>query len=70
MSKQPPAKRRRTELSLKGKIDLIKDANLSSPKITQKELGKKYGIGASTVSDILKRKQVYLDEFEKNANVF
>jgi len=39
------------------------------PKLTQKEKAKRHGIGSSTVSDILKRKQEYIQEFDKNANV-
>ena len=58
MSHRPQAKRRRIELSLKTKIDLIRAAELV-PKLNQKQLAEKFGIGISTVSDILKRKEEY-----------
>ena len=55
MSHQPQAKRRRIELYLKTKIDLIRDAELV-PKLNQKQLAEKFGIGISAVSDILNKK--------------
>lgn len=33
------------------------------PKLTQSELSKKYGIGTTTVSDILKRREFYRTQF-------
>ena len=58
MSHRPQAKRRRTELLLKTKRDLIRAAE-SVPKLNQKQLTEKCGIGTSTVSDILKIKEEY-----------
>ena len=55
MSHRPQAKRRRIELSLETKIDLIRAAE-SVPKLNQKQLAEKFGIGTSTVSDILQKK--------------
>lgn len=62
-----PAKRARTELTLDLKVRLIRDSH-STPKLTQKQLGIKYGISRQTVSDILKRQGKYLDNFEENAD--
>ena len=50
---------------LKLKINLIKD---SKSQIKQKDLAAKYGIGTSTVSDILKKKGEILQEYGNNAN--
>ena len=58
MSK-PPSKRRRVELTLQDKINLIKESE-SFPKPSQKSLSKKFEVGKTTVSDILKRKSKYL----------
>ena len=67
MSHRPQAKRRRIELSLKTKIDLIRAAE-SVPKLNQNQLTENFGIGTSTVSDILKKKkEEYCGEYEKNA---
>ncbi|XP_070560224.1 tigger transposable element-derived protein 4-like [Ptychodera flava] len=62
----PPAKRRRKELNLSDKIKLIKEAESSS--LTMKKLGEKYNIGKSTVSDIIKKKDEYVAQFEANAD--
>ena len=51
-----PKQNRPIELSLKTKIDLIR-ATESVPKLNQKQLAEKFGIGTSTVSDILKKKE-------------
>ena len=67
MSK-PPSKRRRVELTLQDKINLIKESE-SFPKSSQKSLSEKFGVGKTTVSDILKRKSKYLANFESNENV-
>lgn len=67
MSK-PPAKRRRIELTLEDKINLIKDSE-SFPKPSQKSLSEKFGVGKTTVSDILKRKSEYLANYENNDNL-
>ncbi|KAK3101564.1 hypothetical protein FSP39_004521 [Pinctada imbricata] len=57
----PSPKRQRKELNLEEKITLIDDSE-KVPKVTQKELSKKYGIGATTVSDIIKRKDFYREQ--------
>jgi hypothetical protein len=67
MSK-PPSKRRRVELTLQDKINLIKESE-SFPKPFQKSLSEKFGVGKTTVSDVLKRKSEYLANFESNENV-
>jgi hypothetical protein len=64
MSK-PPSKRRRVELTLQDKIN----ESESFPKPSQKSLSEKFGVGKTTVSDILKRKSEYLANFESNENV-
>ena len=56
MSHRTQAKRRRTELSLKIKIHLIRAAE-SVSKLNQKQLAEQFGIGTSTVSDILNKKR-------------
>jgi hypothetical protein len=56
MSK-PPSKRRRVELTLQDKIN----ESESFPKPSQKSLSEKFGVGKTTVSDILKRKSEYLE---------
>ena len=61
----PPRKRVRRELDLKQKVELIKDSR-TKPKPTQKYLGDKYGVGTSTVSDILKKSEAYLEQYENN----
>ena len=60
-------KRNHTEMSLEKKIDLIK-ASAAVPKPSQKDLGEKFGIGRSTVSDILKKKAHYLEAWESNTS--
>ena len=67
MSK-PPSKRRRVELTFQDKINLIKESE-SFPKPSQKSLSEKFGVGKTTVSDILKRKPEYLANFENNENL-
>jgi hypothetical protein len=52
-------------LTLKQKYDLVQEAG-KKPKPTQKELGIKFGIGKTTVSDILKRKSEYMRLFVEN----
>jgi hypothetical protein len=52
-------------------LEALKFINLRSvtnsiAKPTQKELGIKFGIGKTTVSDILKRKSEYTQLFEEN----
>ena len=67
MSSAPPRKRVRRELDLKQKVDMIKDARVK-PKPTQKFLSDKYGVGTSTVSDILKKADTYIEQYENNAS--
>lgn len=62
-----PAKRQRTELSLSDKVKLIKDHE-STPKVSQRDLAEKYKVGKSTVGDILRKKDTYMEQFELNAN--
>ena len=52
ISHRPQAKRRRIELSLKNKIDLIRAAE-SVPKLNQKQLTETFGIGTSTVAYLI-----------------
>ena len=53
------------ELTLEKKIDLIK-ASEAVPKPRQDDLSKKFGIGRSTVSDILRKRDLYLEAWESN----
>ena len=65
----PAPKRRRVELSLVDKIKLIQDSE-SLPKPTLKTLSKTFGVGKSTVSDILKiaiKKTMKRTEMGRNA---
>ena len=52
-----PAKRKRVELSLARKVDLLATYDVK-PRPTQKELATKFNIGRQT--DILKRREHYL----------
>ena len=61
----PSPKRARTDITLQKKMDLIKEAE-ALPKPTQKELSAKFGIDKTTVSDFLKRKEFYIQQFEEN----
>ncbi|CAC5403927.1 unnamed protein product [Mytilus coruscus] len=61
----PSPKRARKELSIENKMNLIKDYG-SVPKISQKDLSLKYGIGKATVCNILKRKDTYRAQYEEN----
>ena len=63
----PSPKRVRKDLTLKDKINLI-DESEKLPKVTQKELSVKFGIGTTTVSDILKRKEFYRKQFKEDAS--
>ena len=62
-----PSKRCRVELTLQDKINLLKESK-SFPKPSQKSLSEKFGVGKTTVSDILKRKSEYFANFENNEN--
>ena len=55
-SPSPSPKRARKELKLQLKIEMIKE--YESGTFRQTELASKYGIGKSTVSDILKQRDV------------
>ena len=59
------SKRGHNELTLEKKIDLIK-ASEAVPKPRQDDLSKKFGIGRSTVSDILRKRDLYLEAWESN----
>nr|XP_002735421.1 PREDICTED: tigger transposable element-derived protein 6-like [Saccoglossus kowalevskii] len=61
---RPPQKRRRVELTLADKVKLMKDSE--STNLTRQQLGQKYGIGKSTVTDIIKKKADYMKQFENN----
>jgi len=54
----PSPKRARKDLSLEEKLTIADSEKI--PKLTQKELSEKYGIGCTTVSDILKKKRIFL----------
>ncbi|CAG2249892.1 unnamed protein product [Mytilus edulis] len=58
-------KRSRKELTLKLKYDLITEYE-KTPKPTQKDLALQFGIGKTTVSDILKRSGEYKTIYEDN----
>ncbi|KAH3832701.1 hypothetical protein DPMN_105994 [Dreissena polymorpha] len=60
---QPPSKRRRVELTLEDKIKLITESS-AQPKPSLKALGERFKIGKSTVGDILKKKNVYQEQWE------
>ncbi|KAL2077796.1 hypothetical protein ACEWY4_027300 [Coilia grayii] len=57
-----PQKCRRMELTLTDKVNLIKEAE--STKMRRQQLGEKFGIGKTTVTDIIKKKNQYLKQFE------
>jgi len=63
--KKVSPKRSRINLTLEDKLKLISDAE-RIPKLTQKELSEKYGIGRATIPDILKRKYFYCDQDADN----
>ncbi|KAK3090197.1 hypothetical protein FSP39_009953 [Pinctada imbricata] len=67
-SQSPSPKRIRKELTLDVKLNLINDAE-KVPKVSQKELSLKYGIGQATVSDILKRREEYRKVVEDNTGI-
>ncbi|XP_071150620.1 tigger transposable element-derived protein 6-like [Mytilus edulis] len=62
-----PVKRQLVELSLSDKGKLIKDHD-SVPKPLQTELAEKYKVGKSTVGDIPRKKDTYLQQFQLNAD--
>ena len=59
------SKRVHREMSLVDKISLIK-ASESTPKPTHVFLSTKFGIGRSTVGEILKKKKLYEEQWKKN----
>lgn len=59
-------KRQRILLTLDTKVLLIKDSE--NVGINQTDLSKKYGIGRSSVGDILKRKEFYMEQYTKSTN--
>jgi len=58
-------KQSHTELTLKHRIKLIETAD-AKPKPTQGDLSKQFGIGRSTVSDIIWKRATYLQSWEEN----
>ena len=58
------AKRKRTELSLEGKVKLIK----ASSGRNQRQLADQFGIGKTQVQSILKCKAELLEAYEENGN--
>ena len=62
-----PAKRRRVELSLDDKVKIINKYK-SLPKPTLQSLSDSFGIGKSTVSNIIKKRDTYKSQYENNAN--
>lgn len=67
LSETPSPKRSRKELCFDKKIDLIKRSE-AFPKPTQRDLAKFYGVGTSTVSDILKKKDDLKKQFADNVS--
>jgi hypothetical protein len=67
MAEKPVAKRARVELTLVQKIELIKQAE-TTPKPSLKSLSERFGIGKTTVCDILKCRNVYKEEYERNGS--
>ena len=69
----PSPKKARKDLSLEEKLTLIADLQKTS-KLTEKEPSEKYGIGRTTVSDILKKKNFfthhYTDKYAGNKKRF
>ena len=57
----------RHELTLQEKIQLIFD-NKDGNGLSQRRLAEKYNISLGSVSNILKRKTEYLNDYETNQN--
>ncbi|XP_069132365.1 uncharacterized protein [Argopecten irradians] len=65
---QAQKKKSRMELPLEKKIELIREYK-TSPRPRQKAFAMKYGLGRSTVSDILKKSDFYMKQYEENADL-
>ncbi|CAF5043856.1 unnamed protein product, partial [Rotaria sp. Silwood1] len=57
----------RHDLTLQQKIELIND-NRNGNGLSQRELAGKYNISLGSVSNVLKRKAEYLNDYETNQN--
>ncbi|CAF1374531.1 unnamed protein product [Rotaria magnacalcarata] len=57
----------RHDLSLQQKVELIKDNN-DGNGLSQRKLAEKYNISLGSVSNVLKRKPEYLNDYETNQN--
>ncbi|CAF1116814.1 unnamed protein product [Rotaria magnacalcarata] len=57
----------RRDLPLQQKVELIKDNNYGNG-LTQRKLAEKYNISLGSVSNVLKRKAEYLNDYETNQN--
>ena len=55
------SRRQHTETHLEKKISLIL-ASQETPKPTQQQLSERFGIGRSTVCDILKKRKQYMED--------
>lgn len=60
--------RQNHEINFRMKLELIQEAE-SNPNLTQKALAKKYGIGKSTVGDILRRQKYKLLQMKMNTDL-
>ena len=58
------AARKRTELSIKEKVELLKNSDGKSSR----QLAEKYGVGRTQVQNLMKRKREILDSYEDDAN--
>ena len=58
------ARRKRNELTLQKKVDLLKNSDGKSSR----QLAEIYGAGRTQVQNILKRKREILDSYEENGN--
>ena len=61
------SRRQHTETHLEKKISLIL-ASQETPKPTQQQLSERFGIGRSTVCDILKKRKQYMEAWESNCS--
>ena len=58
------ASRKRNELTLQKKVDLLKNSDGKGSR----QLAEIYGVGRTQVQNILKRKREILDSYEENGN--